>query len=116
MVEYLDLSNCTSPSSSPFCTMLTPSLSLQVNGRTRTPTLMETDMFRCMALGALGNGLQANDEAEAALPVLEADLALIERYWSRDENAVLIARTNLASCLKGAGRHEEAEARRAEGS
>ena len=68
----------------------------------------ETDGIRCMVMGALGNGLQANDEAEAALPVLVANLALHERYWLDDENAVLIAKANLAGCLAAVGRHVEA--------
>ena len=68
----------------------------------------ETNGFRRMALAALGNGLRLNGESEAALPVIEANLALTERYWSRDENAVLAAKANLASCLANVGRHEEA--------
>merc|ERR1712129_349535 len=41
-------------------------------------------------------------------PVFEADLALCRRYWSHDENFMLISRTSLASCLADLGRHDEA--------
>ena len=40
--------------------------------------------------------------------MLEACLALNRRYWSHDQNIILIAQTNLASCLVQLRRHDEA--------
>merc|ERR1712129_328270 len=45
---------------------------------------------------------------EEALPVLEASLALRRRRWSSDENQILIAQGNVASCLADLGRNDEA--------
>ena len=40
--------------------------------------------------------------------LLEASLALRRRYWSHNEEIILIAQTNVASCLDNLGRHEQA--------
>ena len=54
-----------------------------------------------MALGALGTALDSSFRSAEALPVLEANLALKRRYWSHDENCILLAQSNLTSCLDG---------------
>jgi len=60
-----------------------------------------------LALEKLGNALR-DSRPEEALQVLEASLALNRRYWSHDEDAILIAQANKASCLAELGRHDEA--------
>ena len=40
--------------------------------------------------------------------MLEAYLALVRRHWSRDEESVLIAQSNISACLRDIGRLEEA--------
>merc|ERR1712032_434370 len=67
----------------------------------------ETDTVRCNAMGVLGSALQSNKRAAEALPVLEAELALKRRYWSRNEENILCAQSNLASCLGQLGRRDE---------
>ena len=40
--------------------------------------------------------------------MLEACLALKRRYWSHDEQGILVAQIALANCLANIGRHDEA--------
>ena len=54
----------------------------------------------------LAKSLQSRPEEE--LPVLEANLALTRRYWSRSKEAMLVAQESLANCLDDIGRHDEA--------
>ena len=61
-----------------------------------------------MGLERVGNALRENGQAEDALPVCEAALALNRRYWSHDEGAVIGAQANLASCLDDMGQHNKA--------
>merc|ERR1712094_79941 len=68
----------------------------------------EANDTRCNALEVLGRALAVSSRSEEALPVLEASLALNRRYWSHDKRAILIAETNLASCLGDLDRHNEA--------
>merc|ERR1712194_634740 len=49
-----------------------------------------------------------SSQPEEALPVLEANLALRRRYWSFDEENILIAKCNYANCLDELRRHDEA--------
>ena len=67
----------------------------------------DTDGVRCISMGALGNGLREWRPNEA-LPVLEAELSLLRRYWSHDEKATINTQSNLASCLADLERHDEA--------
>ena len=60
-------------------------------------------------MGILGESfMQGADRPEEALPVLEAELALMRRYWSHDEANILSVQTNLSNCLDDLGRHDEA--------
>ena len=68
----------------------------------------ETDGYRCTAMAALGNGLRETSRPDEALPVLEANLALMRRYWSRDKGNIFTTQANLASCLADLGRLDEA--------
>ena len=67
----------------------------------------ETDGFRYVAISILGKALRPSRPKEA-LQVLEAQLALNRRYWSRDEESILIAQSSLANCLINLGRYDEA--------
>ena len=67
----------------------------------------ETDVARCLSTGVLGNTFRWT-RPEEALPVLEACLALKRRYWSHDEQGILVAQIALANCLANIGRHDEA--------
>merc|ERR1712129_61314 len=68
----------------------------------------ETDDIRCTALGVLGKSLwKGGNRPKEALPVLEANLALRRRYWSRDDSFIMIAQANLANCLADLGRLDE---------
>ena len=55
----------------------------------------------------LGNALREPRPKEA-LPVYEANLALMRRYWSLDKEGVLIAQSNLANCHSQMGQDKEA--------
>ena len=59
------------------------------------------------AMAALGNALRTSQRKEA-LPVLEANLALVRRYFSQSDDAILAAQTNIGSCLDELGRDEDA--------
>ena len=68
----------------------------------------ETDWTRCNAIGTLGSAILKSGQPDDAILVLEASLALRRRYWSHDDNVILITQTNLAVCLDHLGRHDEA--------
>ena len=72
----------------------------------------DTDMVRCMGIGVLGDALRASSRAEEALPVLEAGLALGRRHWPHGEQAILVVQNNIAICLSGLARYDEALALR----
>ena len=65
----------------------------------------EADWVRCRSVGILGSAISRPEEA---LPVREANLALTRRYFSRDQDAVLGAQSNLADCIDDLGRCDEA--------
>ena len=69
--------------------------------------LPEHHAYRITAMAALGSALRIS-QCKEALPVLEANLALVRRYWSQSEDAILTAQTNLAACLDELGRDDEA--------
>ena len=70
-------------------------------------------------MGLLGDSIRCSSPEEA-LPVLMADVALWRRTWpgrtsqtirvkfDRDGEGLIIARSNVASCLATLGRHDEA--------
>ena len=67
----------------------------------------DSDGYRCQSIGILGNGLLMSGRPEEALPVLEANLATIRRYWP-DEESILNAQSSLANCFSDLGRYGEA--------
>jgi len=67
----------------------------------------ETDEYHNMGLSVLGASLFPS-HLEEALLVLEAGLALKQRHWSHDEEAILNAQSNVAGCLTGLKRYDEA--------
>ena len=66
----------------------------------------ETDLTRGLSLGVLGAALRSID-AEAAILVLEARLAMLQRFWPHSEN-ILIIQGNLGACYSEIGRNDEA--------
>jgi len=68
----------------------------------------DRDQRYTQSMGILGGALRLNDQPEEALPVLEANLALKRRYWSHNEQSILMAQSDLASCLANLGQHDEA--------
>ena len=67
----------------------------------------EADQIRGMAMELLGNGLSEAGRHADALTVKEAELSMLRRVGSREEN-VLNVQTNLASTHQSLGRLEEA--------
>ena len=59
-------------------------------------------------MGILGNSLYRNGKSSEALPVLEANLALVRRYFSRSRETIFSVQTNLSNCLDDLGRNDEA--------
>ena len=68
----------------------------------------ESDGYRVNALGTLASALRKNLQSAEALPMLEAELAYDQRYFSHDEEHILIVKSNIASCLAELGRRDEA--------
>jgi len=68
----------------------------------------ETGESRCNAMMVLGNALRLGERASEALPVFEAHLALVRRHYSGEEEPLLGAQGNVASCLDDLGREAEA--------
>jgi len=64
----------------------------------------EADPYRALSMGVLGGTLRNSRRLEEALPVLEAYLAITQRYGLEATGA----QTNLANCLGDLGRHDEA--------
>ena len=58
-------------------------------------------------MGILGDALKFTD-AEAALPILQANLATLRRFPSKPEEAIFSAIGNVATCYVRLGRHDEA--------
>jgi len=67
----------------------------------------ETDQLRRLAMGTLGNGLTTAGHHEDALPVKEAQFAMMRRFGASEGN-MLITQGNLASTYEQLGRIEEA--------
>jgi len=53
-------------------------------------------------------GAVRSSQAEVALPMYAANLALIRRHWSCLEDVILAAQSNLSACLQSVGRDDEA--------
>ena len=68
----------------------------------------DTAWIRCTSMQILGGALLDSSLGEEALTVFEANLALVRRYWSHDEAVVLSVQTNIAVCLSGLERDDEA--------
>jgi hypothetical protein len=66
----------------------------------------ETDQLRSMAMTDLGNGLIAAKQFAVALPVKEAELAMMRRNGLPEER-MLLAQGNLATTYAGLGRWDE---------
>ena len=73
-----------------------------------------TDGTQCQAMGALGGALRSSGRCAEAIPVLEAELALRRRHFSRSEQGILGTIANLANCHCDLGRDDEALALRRE--
>ena len=56
---------------------------------------------------ALGTAL-GESRPEKALEVIKTSLALNRRYWSHDENAIILTQNKLANCLHDVGRDDDA--------
>ena len=67
----------------------------------------ETDEIRSMAMNLLGLGLHDAKNYEDALPVDQAQLAMLRRVGASEDN-MLIVQTNLATTYQLLGRNEEA--------
>ena len=66
----------------------------------------ETDQVRGFAMGQLGNGLHDTKQHAVALPVREAELAVLRRIGTREGN-VLAVQSNLAMTYQALGRFQE---------
>ena len=67
----------------------------------------ETNTYRAVAMEILGQSL-AEPQPEDAFAVFEAYLALLRRYWSRRDELILAAQTNIVLVLFKIGRLDEA--------
>ena len=67
----------------------------------------ETNGTRCQAMAHVGGAL-AKSRPDEALPVLEAQVALLLRYGSRDMHLVISTQNSLALCHSQLGRHDKA--------